>query len=197
MIAKPPASLVGVGAEEWTRVVTLLVDRGQWGAVFGLLLVEGAAPNPTEVPSVWQDAVAAAFATETLQRSFPHRTVAWRNARQSRRVSSASPRGRWYAATSPLTSLRCLIRRRNSVPYPNNSPLSQLIDVVNERFGTDFNQADQLFFDQIIETAMADDGLRQAAAVNRTISSSWCSRACWRICSSSAWIRTRRSSSDS
>ena len=45
-------------------------------------------------------------------------------------------------------------------------PLSQLIDIVNERFGTDFNQADQLFFDQIVEAAMADDGLRQAAAVN-------------------------------
>ncbi len=44
--------------------------------------------------------------------------------------------------------------------------LSQLIDVVNERFGTDFNQADQLFFDQIVEAAMADGGLRQAAAVN-------------------------------
>jgi type I restriction enzyme R subunit len=45
-------------------------------------------------------------------------------------------------------------------------PLSQLIDVVNERFGTDFNQADQLFFDQIVEVAITDEGLRQAAAVN-------------------------------
>ena len=45
-------------------------------------------------------------------------------------------------------------------------PLSQLIDIVNERFGTDFNQADQLFFDQIVEAAMADDGLQRAAAVN-------------------------------
>ena len=45
-------------------------------------------------------------------------------------------------------------------------PLSQLIDIVNERFGTDFNQADQLFFDQIVAAAMADEGLRQAAAVN-------------------------------
>ncbi len=45
-------------------------------------------------------------------------------------------------------------------------PLSQLIDVINERFGTDFNQADQLFFDQIVEAAVGDDGLRQAAAVN-------------------------------
>ncbi|KVL61891.1 type I restriction endonuclease subunit R [Burkholderia cepacia] len=45
-------------------------------------------------------------------------------------------------------------------------PLSQLIDVVNERFATDFNQADQLFFDQIIEAAMGDDTLRHAAVVN-------------------------------
>ena len=44
--------------------------------------------------------------------------------------------------------------------------LSQLIDIVNERFGTDFNHADQLFFDHIVEAAMADDGMRQAAAVN-------------------------------
>ena len=49
---------------------------------------------------------------------------------------------------------------------PQPVPLSQLIDVVNERFGTNFNQADQLFFDQIVEAAMAEDGLRQAAAVN-------------------------------
>ena len=49
---------------------------------------------------------------------------------------------------------------------PQPLPLSQLIDVVNERFGTDFNQADQLFFDQIVEAAMADDGLRQTAVVN-------------------------------
>ncbi len=48
----------------------------------------------------------------------------------------------------------------------NAVSLSQLIDVVNARFGTDFNQADQLFFDQIVEAAMADSGLRQAAVVN-------------------------------
>ena len=44
--------------------------------------------------------------------------------------------------------------------------LSQLIDLVNERFGTDFRHADQLFFDQIVEAAVTDVGLRQAAAVN-------------------------------
>ena len=45
-------------------------------------------------------------------------------------------------------------------------PLSRLIDVINERFGTDFTDADQLFFDQIVEAATADETLRQAAQVN-------------------------------
>lgn len=45
-------------------------------------------------------------------------------------------------------------------------PLSRLIDVINERFGTDFTDADQLFFDQIIEAAVEDGSLREAAAVN-------------------------------
>jgi type I restriction enzyme, R subunit len=44
--------------------------------------------------------------------------------------------------------------------------LSQLIYLLNERFGTQFNEADQLFFDQIVEAAVADEGLKQAAAVN-------------------------------
>ena len=45
-------------------------------------------------------------------------------------------------------------------------PLSRLIDVINDRFGTDFTDADQLFFDQIVEAATADETLRQAAQVN-------------------------------
>jgi type I restriction enzyme R subunit len=45
-------------------------------------------------------------------------------------------------------------------------PLSRLIDVINERFGTEFTEADQLFFDQIVEAALADEGLRQAAQAN-------------------------------
>jgi len=45
-------------------------------------------------------------------------------------------------------------------------PLSELIDVLNERFGTNFTQADQLFFDQIHEEAVASESLRQAASVN-------------------------------
>ena len=49
---------------------------------------------------------------------------------------------------------------------PQPVPLSQLIDIVNTRFGTDFNQADQLYFDQVVGRSMANDGVRQAAAVN-------------------------------
>lgn len=44
--------------------------------------------------------------------------------------------------------------------------LSKVIDIVNERFGTDFNQADQLFFDQIVEAATDSEELKQAAQVN-------------------------------
>ena len=44
--------------------------------------------------------------------------------------------------------------------------LSQLIDILNERLGTDFKPADQLFFDAIREDALADSELRQMALVN-------------------------------
>jgi type I restriction enzyme R subunit len=44
--------------------------------------------------------------------------------------------------------------------------LSTLVEQLNERFGTEFTLADQLFFDQVRETAVANEHLRQAAAVN-------------------------------
>ena len=44
--------------------------------------------------------------------------------------------------------------------------LSRLIDILNDRFGTDFKPADQLFFDSIREDAIADSSLRQAALAN-------------------------------
>ncbi len=44
--------------------------------------------------------------------------------------------------------------------------LSELIDIMNEKLGTDFTQADQLFFDQIESEAKEDDKLKQAAKVN-------------------------------
>ncbi|MBI5406297.1 MAG: type I restriction endonuclease subunit R [Nitrospirae bacterium] len=44
--------------------------------------------------------------------------------------------------------------------------LSRLIDILNERFGTEFRPGDQLFFDSIREDAVADSYLRQAAIAN-------------------------------
>lgn len=44
--------------------------------------------------------------------------------------------------------------------------LSELIGILNERFGTDFTQADQLFFDQIQEEAIENEMLQKAAAAN-------------------------------
>ena len=44
--------------------------------------------------------------------------------------------------------------------------LSTLIEKLNERHGTEFTLADQLFFDQVQETAIANESLRQAAKAN-------------------------------
>ncbi len=46
-------------------------------------------------------------------------------------------------------------------------PLSEIIDVLNERFGTNFTPEDQLFFDQITRTAMKDEEVVQRAQANR------------------------------
>ncbi len=45
-------------------------------------------------------------------------------------------------------------------------PLSQLIDILNERFGTNFTATDQLFIEQVAETAIANESIKQAAKVN-------------------------------
>ncbi|MGI9250583.1 MAG: type I restriction endonuclease subunit R [Pseudohongiellaceae bacterium] len=44
--------------------------------------------------------------------------------------------------------------------------LSKLIDILNDRFGTEFKPGDQLFFDSIREDALGDDKIRQAALAN-------------------------------
>lgn len=44
--------------------------------------------------------------------------------------------------------------------------LSELIDRLNERFGTEFTLADQLFFEQVAETAVASNRLREVAQAN-------------------------------
>lgn len=52
------------------------------------------------------------------------------------------------------------------ISHEEKVKLSRLIDIVNERFGTDFKPADELFFNQIREEAIADESLRQAAIAN-------------------------------
>lgn len=44
--------------------------------------------------------------------------------------------------------------------------LSTLIEMINDRFGTTFTPADELFFSQIREEAIADEALQQAATAN-------------------------------
>ncbi|MFZ1548539.1 MAG: type I restriction endonuclease [Candidatus Nitrotoga sp.] len=44
--------------------------------------------------------------------------------------------------------------------------LSTLVGKLNERFGTEFTLADQLFFDQVRETAVTNEQLRQAVMAN-------------------------------
>ena len=44
--------------------------------------------------------------------------------------------------------------------------LSTLIEIINDRFGTTFTEADELFFSQIREEAVADEALQQAATAN-------------------------------
>jgi type I restriction enzyme, R subunit len=45
-------------------------------------------------------------------------------------------------------------------------PLSEIIDVVNERFGTEFTDEDRLFFEQIREKAVKNDEVRKTAEAN-------------------------------
>ncbi|MEZ0332118.1 MAG: type I restriction endonuclease subunit R [Methylophilaceae bacterium] len=66
--------------------------------------------------------------------------------------------------TKPLdgpTSLGSGLIRQDEKVY-----LSKLIDIMNEIFGSELNDADQLFFDQISESAISNDFLNQAAKVN-------------------------------
>jgi type I restriction enzyme R subunit len=44
--------------------------------------------------------------------------------------------------------------------------LSLLVDKLNERFGTDFNKADELFFDQVTEAAVLNEKICHAAKAN-------------------------------
>lgn len=47
-----------------------------------------------------------------------------------------------------------------------NKPLSEIIQALNDRFGTDFSEEDRLFFEQIKEKASKDDRIIQTAKAN-------------------------------
>ena len=44
--------------------------------------------------------------------------------------------------------------------------LSEVITILNDRFGTDFTSADQLFFDSVVEEAKADEQVKKWAGAN-------------------------------
>lgn len=51
-------------------------------------------------------------------------------------------------------------------PKEEKRPLSDIIEVVNERFGTDFNEEDRLFFEQIKEKACNNEHIIKTAIAN-------------------------------
>jgi type I restriction enzyme R subunit len=52
------------------------------------------------------------------------------------------------------------------ISQDEEKPLSEIIKVLNERFGTDFTDEDRLFFEQIKEKAVKDNRIIQAAEAN-------------------------------
>ena len=48
----------------------------------------------------------------------------------------------------------------------DEAPLSEIIEILNDRFGTNFTKADQLFFDQLTEKAGSDEDVVQKARAN-------------------------------
>ncbi len=51
-------------------------------------------------------------------------------------------------------------------PEEERALLSEIIESLNDRFGTEFTEADRLFFEQIKESAVENDGIRQTALAN-------------------------------
>ncbi len=51
-------------------------------------------------------------------------------------------------------------------PGEEKAPLSEIIEQLNERFGTNFTDEDRLFFEQVKERALRDEDVRQIAVAN-------------------------------
>jgi type I restriction enzyme R subunit len=51
-------------------------------------------------------------------------------------------------------------------PHEEYVKLSSLVEKLNERFGTEFTEADQLFFNQIAQSALENEKIQEAAKAN-------------------------------
>ena len=51
-------------------------------------------------------------------------------------------------------------------PEEDLAPLSEIIERLNERFGTDFTDEDRLFFEQVKERAVRNERVRRTALAN-------------------------------
>ena len=51
-------------------------------------------------------------------------------------------------------------------PEEEKAPLSEIIENLNDRFGTEFKESDRLFFEQIKESAVENEMIRQTALAN-------------------------------
>ena len=51
-------------------------------------------------------------------------------------------------------------------PEDEKAPLSEIIERLNDRFGTEFTEEDRLFFEQVRERALRDDDVRKIAVAN-------------------------------
>jgi type I restriction enzyme R subunit len=63
------------------------------------------------------------------------------------------------AVVGPMAVITCSAKE-------NQYPLSTIVKELNYRFGTKFTLADQLFLDQVIEIALEDEKIRNAAEIN-------------------------------
>jgi len=67
--------------------------------------------------------------------------------------------------------------------------LSKLIEIINERFGTSFTQADELFFSQIAKKRSPTSSSSRRPPPTPWRASRSSSTRLWRVCSSAAWSK--------
>ena len=78
--------------------------------------------------------------------------------RAHRRTGPVAERRRWRDSR--------LHGRGHRSHDPQFAKLSKIIDTLNDRFGTEFTEADKVFVDQLVEATVEDEELKQQAKVN-------------------------------